>query len=163
MTYFLKIKEKIINLGFNIISENRNKPWGGFLVIEDSQIKKFVDEFFDGINVHQLKDGGKLSPKILILNPNSKLSWQYHKRRDEIWKVFKGKVGVSVSMDNQEKPMIVLEKEDQINLKSGVRHRLIGLKDYAVVLEIWRHIDPQNLSDENDIIRVADDYGRSNF
>ena len=38
------------------------------------------------LNIDSLKIGGKLSPKILIVNPNSKLSWQYHHRRAEIWR-----------------------------------------------------------------------------
>ena len=41
----------------------------------------------------------------------------------------------------------------------GVRHRLIGLDDYAVVAEIWQHTD-KIPSDEEDIIRVQDDFGR---
>ena len=63
-----------------------------------------------------LKIGGKLSPKILIVSPNSKLSWQYHHRRAEIWRVYKGKIGVSKSFDDIEKPMIILKKNDQIKL-----------------------------------------------
>ena len=46
---------------------------------------------------------------------------------------------------------------DQIKLKKGERHRLIGLTDYAVLAEIW-HTDPNNPSDENDIVRLSDDY-----
>ena len=61
-------------------------------MIDESQAQDFANNFFDGINVETLKIGGKLSPKILIVNPNSKLSWQYHHRRAEIWRVFKGKL-----------------------------------------------------------------------
>jgi hypothetical protein len=45
-------------------------------------------------------------------------------------------------------------------LKKGERHRLIGLDDYGVIAEIWQHIDTENPSDEDDIVRVQDDYGR---
>jgi hypothetical protein len=37
--------------------------------------------------------------------------------------------------------MEVFNEGDQIVLKQGERHRLIGLDDYAVVAEIWQHID----------------------
>ena len=47
----------------------------------------------------------------------------------------------------------------QLKLNQGVRHRLIGLDDYAVVAEIWQHTD-KIPSDEEDIIRVQDDFGR---
>ena len=160
MNYFKKITNEIIGKGFKIISKDFERPWGGFLVIDESQAQDFANTFFDGINVETLKIGGKLSPKILIVNPNSKLSWQYHYRRAEIWKVYKGIVGISKSFDDVEKPMIILEKNDQIKLIQGERHRLIGLDDYAVISEIWQHTDPNHPSDENDIVRISDDYGR---
>jgi mannose-6-phosphate isomerase len=160
MNYFNKIKNEIIKMGFQITSKDFERPWGGFLVIDESQAQDFANTFFDGINVETLKIGGKLSPKILIVSPNSKLSWQYHDRRAEIWRVFKGKVGISRSFDNIEKPVKILNEKDQIKLKKGERHRLIGLDDFAVVSEIWQHTDPDYPSDENDIVRISDDYGR---
>ena len=160
MNYFKEIKNEIIEKGFQIISNDLQRPWGGFLLINESQAQDFANTFFDGINVETLKIGGKLSPKILIVNPNSKLSWQYHHRRAEIWRVFKGKVGVSRSFDNREKPVKILNEKDQIKLKKGERHRLIGLDDFAVVSEIWQHTDSDYPSDENDIVRISDDYGR---
>ena len=160
MNYFKEIENEIIEKGFKIISKDFNRPWGGFLVIDESQSQDFANTFFDGINVETLKIGGKLSPKILIVSPNSKLSWQYHHRRAEIWRVFKGKVGVSRSFDDIEKPVKILNEKDQIKLKKGERHRLVGLDEFAVVSEIWLHVDPDYPSDENDIVRISDDYGR---
>ena len=160
MNYFEEIEKEIIALGFEIISKDLEKPWGGFLVINESQAQDFANKFFDGLNVDSLKIGGKLSPKILIVNPNSKLSWQYHHRRAEIWRVYKGRVGVSKSMNDNEQPMLILNEKDQIELKQGERHRLIGLDDFGVVSEIWQHTDRDNPSDEEDIVRLSDDYGR---
>ena len=135
MNYFSKIENEILGKGFKIISKDFERPWGGFLVIDESQAQDFANIFFDGVNLETLKIGGKLSPKILIVSPNSKLSWQYHDRRAEIWRVFKGKVGISRSFDNIEKPVKILNEKDQIKLKKGERHRLIGLDDYAVISE----------------------------
>ena len=147
-------------LGFDIISKDFERPWGGFLVINENQATEFANKFFDGINIQTLKIGGKLNPKILIVKPNSKLSWQYHHRREEIWKVFKGKVGISRSKDNEQSPIVKLDEGDEIKLQKGERHRLIGLDDYAVLAEIWQHTDPNNPSDEFDIVRLSDEYGR---
>ena len=61
---------------------------------------------------------------------------------------------------DNEKSLEKLIKGDQIKLKKGERHRLIGLNDFAVLAEIWQHTDPKNPSDENDIVRLSDDYGR---
>ena len=160
MDYLHEIENEISNLGFEIISKDFNRPWGGFLAINEKQAQEFSDKFFEGINVQSLKIGGKLSPKILIVKPHSKLSWQYHHRRAEIWRVYKGKVGVSRSMNDKQNPKIILNEKDQIKLKQGERHRLIGLDDYAVISEIWQHTDPKNPSNEDDIVRISDDYGR---
>ena len=160
MNYFTKIQKEVEDLGFKILSKDFNRPWGGFLVIDENQSQEFSNIFFSGIDVNTLKIGGKLSPKILVVNPHSKLSWQYHHRRAEIWRVYKGKVGVSRSMNDIQNPKIILNEKDQIRLKQGERHRLIGLDDYAVISEIWQHTDPNHPSDENDIVRISDDYGR---
>ena len=160
MNYLNEIEDEIKGLGFEIIDKDFERPWGGFLVISEKQSQDFADKFFDGINVENIKIGGKLSPKILVVNPNSKLSWQYHHRRAEIWRVFMGEVGVSRSFDDNQNPLIKLVTGDQIKLKKGERHRLIGLSDYAVIAEIWQHTDPNNPSDEYDIVRLSDDYGR---
>jgi len=160
MDYLDKIENEIKELGFDIISKDFERPWGGFLVVNEKQTQEFTNKFFDGIDIETLKMGGKLSPKILIIKPNSKLSWQYHYRREEIWSVFKGKVGISRSHDNNQNPIVKLDEGDQIKLEKGERHRLIGLDDYAVLAEIWQHTDSNNPSDENDIIRLDDDYGR---
>ena len=160
MNYFQEIEKEITSFGFKIISRDFQKPWGGFLVINESQAQDFANKFFDGLNVDSLKICRKLSPKILIVNPNSKLSWQFHHRRAEIWRVYKGSVGVSKSMNDNEQPMVILNEKDQIELKQGERHRLIGLDDFGVVSEIWQHTDRDNPSDEEDIVRLSDDYGR---
>ena len=160
MSYLNEIEDEIKELGFEIIAKDFDRPWGGFLVIKENQAQEFSDKFFDGINIENIKIGGKLSPKILVVKPNSKLSWQYHRRRAEIWKVFKGEVGVSRSFDDNQKPLIKLIPGDQIRLKKGERHRLIGLSDFAVIAEIWQHTDTENPSNEDDIVRISDDYGR---
>ena len=153
----LGTKKEIESLGFNIISYDFNRPWGGFLLIDESQSKEFISKFISNEN---LKIENKVSPKILIVNPNSRLSWQYHFRREEIWSVYRGTVGVVVSDTDFEKEMIQLRQGDQIKLKKEQRHRLIGLDDWAVIAEIWQHTEKDNPSDEDDIVRINDDYGR---
>ncbi len=160
MNYFEFIEKEIKSLGLEIISRDFERPWGGFLVINEDQAQNFANKFFDGLNIDSLKISGKLSPKILIINPNSKLSWQYHHRRAEIWRVYKGNVGIIRSMDNNEKNMQIFREKQQVKLKQGERHRLIGLDDFAVVSEIWQHTNPDYPSDENDIVRLSDDYER---
>jgi mannose-6-phosphate isomerase len=157
---FQEIKKEIESYGFNIDSLDFERPWGGFLVIDESQAQDFSNKFFKGLDVNTLKIGGKLSPKILIVKPAARLSWQYHNRRAEIWQVYKGTAGIIRSDSDVENEMKVYNEGDQLVLQQGERHRLIGLDDYSVVAEIWQHTDANHPSDEDDIIRVQDDFGR---
>ena len=157
---YKEIKKEIESFGFTIVSHDFERPWGGFLVIDENQAQEFSNKFFKGIDVNTLKIGGKLSPKILVVKPAARLSWQYHNRRAEIWQVYKGSAGIIRSNTDAENEMKVYNKGDQIILQQGERHRLIGLDDYSVIAEIWQHTDKNNPSDEDDIIRVQDDFGR---
>ena len=157
---FQEVKKEIESFGFKVVSLDFKRPWGGFLVIDESQAQDFSNKFFKCIDVNTLKIGGKLSPKILIVKPNARLSWQYHNRRAEIWQVYKGTAGVIKSDSDEENEMKEYNEGDQIILKQGERHRLIGLDKTSVVAEIWQHTDKNNPSDEDDIIRVQDDFGR---
>ena len=53
-----------------------------------------------------------------------------------------------------------LETGEVIRLQQGERHRLVGLDGWGMIAEIWQHTDPQKPSDEDDIVRVQDDFGR---
>ena len=160
MNFFNESESLIKSFGFKVVSKDFKRPWGGFLVIDESQAQDFSNHFFKRINIEDLKISGKLSPKILIVKPDARLSWQYHHRRAEIWKIFKGLAGIITSENDTENEMKIYNEADQVVLKQGERHRLIGLDNYCVVAEIWQHTEKNNPSDEEDIVRVQDDYER---
>src|SRR5438132_9312653 len=87
---FSSIEEYLKGLNFNVVSRDMNRPWGGFFVIDESQAPAFAKHFFPEVKVDDLRIGGKLSPKILVTQPGKRLSWQYHHRRAEIWKLVAG-------------------------------------------------------------------------
>lgn len=157
---FAQIEEQLKAQGFTIDNVDQTRPWGGFFVISEEQSQKFADQYFDGLDVQNLKISGKLSPKILIVAPLKRLSWQYHHRRAEIWRVTQGEVGVVTSNTDEENEVKRLTAGEFIRLSQGERHRLIGLEGYGVIAEIWQHTDAENPSDESDIVRVQDDFGR---
>ena len=157
--FYKNIEDELIDLGFQIVDSNLEKPWGAYFCIDENQVQDFSDKFFDGIDVDSLKIENKLSPKILIVKPNTRLSWQYHNWRAEIWQVHKGQVGVVQSDTNIENKLKNYMPGDQIKLRQGERHRLVGLADYGVVAEIWQHTD-EIPSNEEDIIRIQDDFNR---
>jgi mannose-6-phosphate isomerase-like protein (cupin superfamily) len=152
--------QKLLKSGFMIRASDLERPWGGFFVIEESQAQLFANLYFDGLDVSTVTISGKLSPKLLLVAPGKRLSWQYHNRRAEIWRVVKGEAGIVRSNSNEEGPLEILTEGSVVTLKQGERHRLIGLTDWAVIAEIWQHTDALNPSDEEDIIRLQDDFGR---
>ena len=158
---FENISKLLKNQNLNINNKDIERPWGGFFVISENNAQEFSNIYFNGLNTEEIKVSGKLSPKILIIAPNKRLSWQYHNRRSEIWKVVSGGIKVITSHDDIERNKEILKEGDEIRLSKGERHRIIGLDDYAVVAEIWIHTDKDNPSDENDIVRVQDDFNRN--
>ena len=157
---FSLVQSELEEQYFRIVDKDHNRPWGGFFVIAEEQAQRFADVYFDGLDISSLKISGKLSPKILIVAPNKRLSWQYHHRRAEIWRVIQGQAGVVRSNTDYESELDILSVGATVTLLQGERHRLVGLEDYAVVAEIWQHTDVTNPSDEEDIVRLQDDFGR---
>ena len=116
---FDSVKKFLLEKGFGIIKIDQERPWGGFFVIDESQSSKFKKEFFEDA-IENNEDGkGKLSPKILIVEANKRLSWQYHHRRSEIWKVIEGEVGVKRSDNDEEGPVETKKLNDLIPLHQG--------------------------------------------
>lgn len=159
---FSQIASELVALGFKIDKQDETRPWGGFFVLDESQAPAFAGIYFPQLELSEIQITNKLSPKILVVAPHKRLSWQYHFRRAEIWKVIAGTtVGVKISdTDEQSEEVKVLESGSFIQMEKGERHRLIGLDTWGVVAEIWQHTNPENPSNEDDIVRLQDDFGR---
>ena len=157
---FERIQTELKAEGFNIDKSDFTRPWGGFFVIDEEQADHFIATYFPTYKKESLMLGNKLSPKILVVAPDQRLSWQYHFRRAEIWRVVEGEVGVVISDTDEETELGTYEPGDLIVLSKGQRHRLVGLNDWGVIAEIWQHTEPEKPSDEEDIVRLQDDYGR---
>lgn len=90
--------------------------------------------------------------KRLIISPGQSLSYQSHENRDEVW--ITQDEGVRFIIDGQE---FVMKPGMMYGCLSGAKHRLINTgATEASVLE-WATGSP----DESDIIRYADNYGRT--
>lgn len=159
---FAEIQKHLDELKLNVVARDFERPWGGFFVIDEKQAQTFATLFFPHIQFSEIQKNRKLSPKILVVQPEKRLSWQYHHRRAEIWKVVGGEVGVVTSNTDEEGTLQRLTTGNTIELRQGQRHRLVGLNTWGVLAEIWQHTDATNPSDENDIVRVQDDFGRQN-
>jgi mannose-6-phosphate isomerase-like protein (cupin superfamily) len=157
---FAEVESYIISQGYTIVAKDHSRPWGGFFVLAEDQASKFAEEFFPELSFEQIQITQKLSPKFLVVAPQQRLSWQYHFRRAEIWKVVSGPVGVAISATDEQDTPGIYQDGDFIKLDIGQRHRLIGLANWGLVAEIWQHTDVNHPSDENDIVRLQDDFGR---
>lgn len=102
-----------------------------------------------------------LTPKLLCVAPQKKLSWQYHNRRSELWILIQGQALISVSKTDKQPLPRPMTKEEVIKIETRYRHRLIGDSERGIVAEIWEHTDPHDISDENDIVRIEDDRKRN--
>ena len=161
MSIFNYVNKFLLKNNLSYVSKDLNRPWGGFYVINEILSEEFFNLFFNIEFKNKIDFQSKLSPKILVIKPNKRLSWQYHNRRSEVWSIIKGKILVSKSLDDKEVEPLKLNEKDQINIGKEIRHRIIGTDDYALVAEIWIHTDKNNPSDENDIVRLQDDYNRN--
>ena len=60
---YQEINREIESFGLSVISYDFERPWGGFLVIDETQAQDFSNKFFKGLDINTLKIGGKLSPR----------------------------------------------------------------------------------------------------
>lgn len=157
---FSAVEKFLTQNSFVISGKDEHRPWGGFFLIDEKQAKEFALFFFPEIEFETLLLTQKLSPKILIVAPHKRLSWQYHHRRAEVWKLIGGSAKVMTSHDDNQAAERIFHLNKTITLKQGQRHRLIGAESWGIVAEIWQHTDINNPSNEDDIIRLEDDFGR---
>ena len=103
---FEMLEKEVQEMGFEIEQKDLNRPWGGFFVISEKQIGEFKNRFFPELVLTQSQINQKLSPKFLIVAPEKRLSWQYHFRREEVWKLVAGTSGlVRSNTDEQTDPL----------------------------------------------------------
>jgi mannose-6-phosphate isomerase-like protein (cupin superfamily) len=157
---FNQVESFIQAHGYTIVDQDHDRPWGGFFVLQEDQAPKFAAQFFPHLSLDAIQITQKLSPKFLVVAPQKRLSWQYHFRRAELWTVVHGPVGVAISSTDEQQVPGTYQEGECITLPIGQRHRLIGLAQWGVVAEIWQHTDAEHPSDESDIVRLQDDFGR---
>ncbi len=107
------------------------RPWGEFVVLSDEATHKV---------------------KRIVVHPGQRLSYQRHGRRSEHWFVVGG-VGLVV-LDGEAR---TVSRGESVDVPSGVAHRVEAQGDGDLVFIEIQHGD---YFGEDDITRLADDYGR---
>ncbi|RXJ67419.1 mannose-1-phosphate guanylyltransferase/mannose-6-phosphate isomerase [Halarcobacter ebronensis] len=133
-----KVKEVVSKIkqlgnGLHDIHLTGHRPWGTYTILEDA-------------------NGYKI--KRIEVKPNSRLSLQSHKFRNEHWVVVSG-----VATINLEDKVFKLKENESTYIKAGDRHRLANETDEPLII-----IEAQvgEYTGEDDIIRYDDDYKREN-
>ena len=111
--------------------EHDIRPWGEYIVIESSEDFKIK--------------------KIVVL-PGQRLSYQYHNGRSETWVIIQGKAKVTIDGIEQ-----TYRKGDTIIIPKKPKHRIENLSKVNLV---FIEIQTGDYFDEDDIIRIQDDYNR---
>ncbi len=123
--------ESSSDLTRNYLGEIEKKPWGSYHVIAKNL----------GYQIKEIK--------VAI---NSKLSLQKHYKRAEFWQIINGECLVIVG-----KKKYQLKNNDHIYIPKDTIHRIENIgKEELIFIEIQLG----NNIEEDDIIRIEDDYGR---
>lgn len=111
--------------------ESETRPWGSFFVIHDEHNYKL---------------------KRIEVQPGQRLSYQYHKKRSEVWTIVDG--SAVVTLDGEIK---TLNSGETILIPQGMKHRVENQnKELLVFIEV----QIGTYFGEDDIVRIEDDYNR---
>ena len=110
------------------------RPWGSFVVLDQDQ-------------------GYKV--KRLVVVPGGRLSLQYHNHRTEHWTIVSGR-----GLVTRNEETLLLGSNSSVIIPVGAVHRLENpSKELLVVIEVQYG----DYLEEDDIIRISDDYNRNNM
>ncbi|HWM74438.1 MAG TPA: phosphomannose isomerase type II C-terminal cupin domain [Nocardioides sp.] len=111
--------------------ESAERPWGSW---------------------HVLEEGAGYKVKRIVVQPHQRLSYQTHAHRAEHWVVVAGKA--TCVIDGAE---VLLGAGESVDVAIGQAHRLCNAEDDVLVIvevQLGEH------TDEDDIVRLQDDYDR---
>ena len=114
------------------MNEFEYRPWGTYKVLHDTSEAKV---------------------KVIEVEPRSRLSYQYHTKRQEQWTVIYGEL--TIVLDDEK---VFRKAGESIHIPLGAKHRAANETDTPV-----RFIEVQTGTyfGEDDIIRLEDDYNRA--
>lgn len=89
--------------------------------------------------------------KTILVKKGQALSLQYHHKRSEFWRVLSGHPLITVDMQVYD-----AKPADEFFIEAGMRHRISAPEDEVEILEV-----AFGEFDEEDIVRLEDNYGRA--
>jgi mannose-6-phosphate isomerase-like protein (cupin superfamily) len=106
-----------------------------------------VGEFF-AYHIDQEKDEHKIkvdTVKLLYMEKGKKLSRHFHKEKNEFFICVKGKFFVEFWIDEELSPIsLVLTKEQRLFVPQYMQHRMTGLDEENILLEVSTRDAPED-------------------
>lgn len=117
-----------------------------------NKVKKYTEERPWG-KFEQFTQNQRVTVKIITVNPGGLLSLQYHNFRDEFWHILEGEPLVIIGNES----VTLASAGDEFFIPKRTLHRIGAPETGRTVrfLEI-----AYGKFDENDIVRLADNYNR---
>jgi mannose-6-phosphate isomerase len=115
----------------NLESGSAVRPWGSWLVLDVGP----------GYKVKRIK-----------VNPRSRLSLQAHQHRSEHWVIVQGTATCRVG-----RRQAVAGAGDRVDVPLGAVHRIANVHDEELIII---EVQLGRYTEEDDIVRLDDDYGR---
>ena len=112
--------------------EHDIRPWGEYWVLDESETHKV---------------------KRILVNPDSRLSLQYHHHRGEVWTIVSGTATVTLNEDISN-----YTPGQVVQIPKGAHHRVENKTDAPLVFIEVQH---GTYFGEDDIVRIEDDYNRN--
>ncbi len=112
-------------------------------------MKKYIEERPWG-SFEQFCENEVCTVKIINVKPNEELSLQYHRYRDEFWKIISGRATIVVGEESHDG-----KEGDEFFIPRLTKHRIKTGDSPVRVLEI-----SFGKFDEGDIVRLEDKYKR---
>jgi len=156
---FARLMAEARGFGLEVREVDSTKPWGGYIRFARLSLGSFLSAYWRGVHVkHADLD---LDAKVLLLAPGQRLSLQLHNKRSELWRVLEGPVLMAIGASEDELDDRLVGPVEVVRIPCGHLHRAAAPGTaWGVVAELWQHEDPTDPSNEADIVRYADDYGR---
>ena len=123
-------EDMVFVTGYSGDKKHEERQWGNFTILLDQK----------GVKV-----------KKIVVKPDQRLSLQLHTKRKELWYIVSGSGTVQVGNEEYQ-----LESGDTININKYEVHRV---KNNGLINLVFIEIQSGNCQ-EDDIIRIDDDYGR---
>lgn len=99
----------------------------------------------------QYTNGEPVTVKTIFVKKGERLSLQYHTKRAEFWKIISGTPEVTIGAS-----IMRAKVGDEFMVPEKTNHRIAAIDEDVLFFEI-----SYGDFDENDIVRIKDDYGRA--